>query len=803
MAKIFLAPDANRRGAAGDPETQLTHIAEISQNARTTWFGLLGLLAFVGVTLMAHEDKDFFAEGVETQLPLIGISVPTLAFFIAAPLLVAAVYIYLHVYLTALWDALAEADKTIGGKPLAERIYPWLLSRAALHWRQMRRSDGCARAQSMRWTTIIVSLSITWGFGILAIARLWTDSWALHDPWLSLWIGALMLFSGWIGLCSFILVWRLMADTDRDAAHRRPFWFDASSVFALVFVVAASWYPTHGGRPWGPTANNAYTYAADLREVRLIERPGDWQPYDRWLEGFDERWRADNLTPGTELSVERYADYWSAARKEWRAELSAIDGASLHEADLRRADITRAFLPRADLRGARLDGADLAKAQLQRADLSPWDENEEDDDPGRFTSLRGADLRDTQMQGADLRQVRLDALPAGSDSYDDWLEGFARRYLSDREEGPADAKNAREWRDLPPGAMAGFWREATAALASAIEEADLPRADLRGAAMQGADLRGAEMHGADLSRAEMQGADLRGAEMQGAVLRLARMQGADLFEAEMQGADLGGAAMQGADLREARMQGADLRGARMQGADLGGAAMQGADLREARMQGAVLFGARMQGAVLFGARMQGAVLRRAEMQEAVLREARMQGADLFGARMQGADLFGARMQGADLRGARMQTAECAGVGFSASPAHSAKLNCNNLAQAQLASVIGDARTILPAGTAPDTDAPYHVLSCWTEPPETLEQMLDRVIESDPFLDVEDRERLRDSWLCDPGEEPRPTGSWPVDCAQGIHDWEGSAIGGGAPGECYLEITPERIAAGGVPGPTGD
>ncbi len=73
-----------------DPKIILDHIAEVSKNARATWFGLLGLLAFVGVTLLAHKDADFFAYGAETQLPLVGITVPVKAFFIFAPLFVAA-----------------------------------------------------------------------------------------------------------------------------------------------------------------------------------------------------------------------------------------------------------------------------------------------------------------------------------------------------------------------------------------------------------------------------------------------------------------------------------------------------------------------------------------------------------------------------------------------------------------------------------------------------------------------------------------------------------------------------------------
>ena len=49
------------RPRGSDPKIILDHIAEVSKNARATWFGLLGLLAFVGVTLLGQKDADFFA----------------------------------------------------------------------------------------------------------------------------------------------------------------------------------------------------------------------------------------------------------------------------------------------------------------------------------------------------------------------------------------------------------------------------------------------------------------------------------------------------------------------------------------------------------------------------------------------------------------------------------------------------------------------------------------------------------------------------------------------------------------------
>lgn len=117
---------------AESDKTALAHIDAVSQNARSSWFGLIALLAFVGATLLAHAGRNFFAYGAGTQLPLIGISVPTTAFFLYALVLTAAVYISVHVYLVELWDSLAMAPAQVEERSLAARVFPCLLNRVAL-----------------------------------------------------------------------------------------------------------------------------------------------------------------------------------------------------------------------------------------------------------------------------------------------------------------------------------------------------------------------------------------------------------------------------------------------------------------------------------------------------------------------------------------------------------------------------------------------------------------------------------------------------------------------------------------------
>jgi hypothetical protein len=90
-----------------------------------------------------------------------------------------------------------------------------------------------------------------------------------------------------------------------------------------------------------------------------------------------------------------------------------------------------------------------------------------------------------------------------------------------------------------------------------------------------ANLAKANLRGAYLARASLAEANLRGANLRGVYLR-----GADLSRANLRGADLTGASLTGANLA-----GANLAGASLTGANLFGANLRGADLGVATING--------------------------------------------------------------------------------------------------------------------------------------------------------------------------------------------------------------------------
>jgi uncharacterized protein YjbI with pentapeptide repeats len=181
-----------------------------------------------------------------------------------------------------------------------------------------------------------------------------------------------------------------------------------------------------------------------------------------------------------------------------------------------------------------------------------------------------------------------------------------------------------------------------------LVEADLGRANLRGAVLAEANLQRAELERAVLAGARLQGADLqranlRGADLQRANLQRANLQGADLFEANLEGADLCEANLQAINLFLANLRGGVLQRATLQRALLKEADLQGANLQSANLQGVNLQGANLQGADL-----RRTILREANLVQADLRQADLQGADLQGSQLQDAILQQANVRDADL-----------------------------------------------------------------------------------------------------------------------------------------------------------
>ncbi len=687
------------------PEEALPRIDAITVNARATWFALLGLLAFVGVTLLGVEDIDFFDASRRTDLPLVGVSVPTLTFFWVAPALTAAIYAYFHFYLMKLWDALAEAPAQVKGRRLGDLVHPWLVTDAAL-W--FRRHEGATADRPLRIVSGFTAGALSWGFGWAVLGYAWWRSHTAHLEWMSLWLLALFVFSLWVGVSSLHAAWRRVGHGETRVRHQGK-WPRRAVLAAAVPLVVVSWLRTEGGLE------------------SAVARVGDWAIKREFV--TEEQFVAAFAVQGQGQKRERLAERWRevvAEPKQFAARFYNDGEDDNQRAHLRRRMLETGLLSTPWL-SDRLEA--LPSVIAQYLSLAPIDlfEARIVEKPESWLEFETAEA-DFRAEWCRRRERPVSACiePPETEEGEPDTDMLAARRAA-RDEWCSDGKIAEDRCEAffarEEEALLADWKQHRSEYRSTLARPSLQGRDLRGANLAGAFLTGinlqqarmegailysVRMEGANLAGARLAGANFRGARLEGAILEAARMEGAELGYAQLEGATLSKAWMMGADLYKARLDGAELRKARLEGAKLEAAQMEGADLawvrleganlRNARMNRAVLYGAWMQKANLVGTRLDHAILSGAQMEGAFLRRAQMEGANLTQAKLERADLREVNLNYADLRGATFEDADLKDATNAGANARSVDLTrAMSMTQESVNALFGDRTTRLPIG----------------------------------------------------------------------------------------------------------
>ena len=534
-----------------DFDAHVDRIDALTRNARNTWFVLLGVLVFITITLMGVEDIDFYGVDRATKLPLVDVEVPTRLFFVAAPILAAAVYGYFHLYLIRLWDALGAAPAEHKGRKLGDAVTPWLVTDMALFLRPEARV-----ARAMDVPAFLLNVGLAWVFGIAVLGWLWWESATGREALMTVVACGALIVSLTAGYASARTMWIILKRNHGTKLHAtKDFTFLAAVWVASPLLLVVSHSRSEQASEWVPLAS------VDLAEARLVERPVGWLQYEHAQREFQVIWCKREEKECAKLNEDNkktFAKEWLTRRKDQIDGLNrpAINNVSITEYEKgweeetsKTAEMSRKFskhmswsalnMSSADLRQAFLSGMNLNAVRLQDAILEG-------------ANLEGAALLGAQLQGANLRWAQL--------------------------------QNAQlSWAQLH---NAVFF------------EAQLQDANLFEAQMQNADFIGAQLSGALLIGAQLQNADLIGAKGQGANLRWAELNNADLRRVNLRDAVLIGAQLQDADLSSAQLQGANLFGAQMQNTILRDAQMQNTELRETLFRNTDLVRAQMQNSVL-------------------------------------------------------------------------------------------------------------------------------------------------------------------------------------------------------------
>ncbi|HEV7484660.1 MAG TPA: pentapeptide repeat-containing protein [Thermoanaerobaculia bacterium] len=441
----------------------LAQVGELSKNTARTFVFLILACVYCWLTIATTTDARLLTNFVSTPLPVIQAAIPLYLFYLIVPVILLAVYLYLHLQLLDLWQEVAEVPAIFpDGRSVSQKIHPWLLAVLVRSLMPARHND-----RSPRFLAALISHLLTWWLLPITLAIFWLRYLPRHD------LPGSSVQAGLLGLASFLGVWSQQRAL-RFLSHKRLRWSITAALAVGIIVFACCLTVSYGAitginetaeeyrTPVGPASGFDVLTSLRTGIPQLLSRVGGRAFADMKDAVVSNRPNAVSFSPAPMLTSP-HGDLSLAREAIDDDALRGVLGADLRGKDLRYAIARGAFLVRADLTRANLRGADLSFAYLQEANLED-------------ANLRMAYLSRAQMDRADMKAARMQDA-----------------YLGEARMRRADLRSAQ------------------------LTDAILVDADL-----QDADLTFGQLDGAILSNANLANAVLFGTSLHGANLEFAR-----------------------------------------------------------------------------------------------------------------------------------------------------------------------------------------------------------------------------------------------------------------------------------------
>ena len=189
---------------------QLKHVEETSRNAITVFFGLLAASLYSWLTIATTTDVALITGTASSPLPIINTNIALSGFYLAAPLILIAVYFYFHLYLQRLWRDLASLPGRVPGRRSARsyKAYPWLLNGLVrAHFKKLELAQ-----RPLTRVENVVSILLAWWVVPFTLLAFWLRFLPRHDWWVTdRFTSLLIAVAAWFGVYSYRLAVRTLS----------------------------------------------------------------------------------------------------------------------------------------------------------------------------------------------------------------------------------------------------------------------------------------------------------------------------------------------------------------------------------------------------------------------------------------------------------------------------------------------------------------------------------------------------------------------------------------------------------------
>jgi uncharacterized protein YjbI with pentapeptide repeats len=377
-------------------------LSEISRNSQATFLALILVCVYSYLAIATTTDAALISNSNATPLPIIQVNVPIVWFYYFAPIMLAVLYAYFHLYLERYWRCLARLPlRHPDGRGLDDYIYPWLIASTFIRGGIPELSTQRVSARLEAW----LSLLLAWWLVPIVLLFYWARYLVAHD-----WVGTLLhllLIVMTVGLAlRFYFTARnalrgMSRHSDGDGD-------DEQKLSAPVFRLSVrQWCMTAAGVMFLITGVVYLSMAAlhGLSPATCEKLAGEESCR---LYGVGQRvWEVIAIAPRTEITEHRFI----AKPENWDTLIGQADRIAnfldaqrtlvLDRRDLRNMNAKSAFLPGSRIRRSDLAYADLRHAVLTGARLEDL-------------NLRGVNLEDADLQHAQIVNVQFDGVIANA-----------------------------------------------------------------------------------------------------------------------------------------------------------------------------------------------------------------------------------------------------------------------------------------------------------------------------------------------------------------------------------------------------
>lgn len=502
----------------------LKTVEALSVSSAKVFFTLLLAVVYVVLTAGTVRDAQLLTGTQSLKLPVIDVTISGSYFFIIAPLLLLCLFVYFHLYLQRLWEALSQLPARFpDGRRLDERTYPWLMNDLARQHIPLLMRMGIPLA----FLQAFLSISIGYLLVPVAIGQLWHRYLPMQHS--SIAIFQIVLFA--LAVAGAAHFGRLKYDALAKKPLRRSWlahavraagaWYGAP---AGLLAAAGIGFITVGvletgadaGTPAPHTTEEQLLYGSILDEEMIMrpDRPLPW-------------WKPQSLVPATVsvvpwLPVRDRAEVrsqdvstkpsgWTGVEARRAEEMGQVRPVVFIATRLCRLQAQGSFLAKAVFDG----GADLRWANFNRADL------------------RGSEFQFVTADDVSLVEAKLNDTIKVPESYQENLpQGY-----------PVKISRSSFRRANFSGAQAAFMT----ASSTDFTDANFKSAHCVNAGFVSCNLTGANFTYAECQRARF-GAGRLSRLLRGYLLRLvaSNLEGANLTHARLDWADLSGVNLLGA-----------------------------------------------------------------------------------------------------------------------------------------------------------------------------------------------------------------------------------------------------------------